>query len=96
MNIKEKTKFLKACEAFDCDKVKEYLDKGIDVNVKSDCGNFALKYAAIVRKDQSGKWRLGLNMLEVLLSCPNIDVNQKDHWGRTQARNSKGIGGMAK
>ena len=38
--------FLKACEAWDCVKVKDYFERGGDVNAKHD-GYFALKYAAV-------------------------------------------------
>ena len=46
-------------------------------------GNFALKYAAGPRKDKCGKRRLWLALLEVLLNCPSIDVNNKDDEGIT-------------
>ena len=52
--MKEKTNFLKACETWNCAKVKEYLDNGVDVNVR-DGGNFALKYVAAPRQNKSGK-----------------------------------------
>ena len=68
--------FLKACEAWNCAKVKEYLDKGVDVNLKEG-GNFALKHAAGPRKNKGGKRRSGLQLLELLLDCPKIDVNIK-------------------
>ena len=40
--MNEERNFLEACRALDVDKAKEYLAKGMDVNVKVE-GNFALK-----------------------------------------------------
>ena len=80
--MKEKTNFLKACETWNCAKVKEYLDNGVDVNVR-DGANFALKHVAAPRKNKSGKRLSGIQLLEVLLACPNIDVNIQDNDGKT-------------
>ena len=77
-----KTNFLKACETWNCAKVKEYLDNGVDVNVR-DGANFALKHVAAPRKNKSGKRLSGIQLLEVLLACPNIDVNIQDNDGKT-------------
>ena len=65
-------------------KVKEYLGKGVDVNVKDNAGaNFAIKYAARQRKKRNGKCASGIQLLEELLLCPNLDVNNKDWEGKT-------------
>ena len=80
--MSEVTNFLKACEAWDCVKVKEYLDKGVDVNVK-DGGKFALKYAAGQRGLKDGRCISGIQLLEELLLCPNLAVNNTDSVGRT-------------
>ena len=47
---------------------------GNDVNATDDKGRTALMYAA-----RFG----GVEMVEKLLSCPDIDVNKKDYYGRT-------------
>ena len=80
MNAKEELGFLNACQAWNCVKVKEYLDKGVDVNVTDEWGGFrgfALKYVA--RHDN----RENLQLLDVLLACSSINVNNKDDKGRT-------------
>ena len=80
--LRLKSDFLKACGAWNCVKVKEYLDKGEDVNVREG-GHFALKYAAGPRKNKGGKRSSGLLLLEELLRSPKIDVNIKDDEGKT-------------
>ena len=80
MNTKEERGFLNACQAWNCVKVKEYLDKGVDVNVTDEWGGFrgfALKYVA--RHDS----RENLQLLDVLLACSSINVNNKDDKGMT-------------
>ena len=83
MNTKEERSFLNACKACNCVKVKEYLDKGVDVNVTDEWGGFrgfALKYVAIVARHDN---RENLQLLDVLLACSSINVNNKDDKGRT-------------
>ena len=80
--MNEERNFLKACEAWDFVQVQKYLDKGVDVNLKV-AGNFALKCAARPRKIKDGNFQSGIQLLELLLACPNINVNNKDDEGIT-------------
>ena len=67
--------FLTSCENKNLEKVREYMEQGLNVNIKCD-NNFALKYA--ITTDDSG-----LQLLDLLLTSPNIDVNMKDGNQRT-------------
>ena len=82
----EDSDFLEACKAFNCAKVKEFLDEGVDINVRV-YGYFALKNAVRLRKHKDGgcceEGLPDLQLLEILLACPSIDVNNKDDIGRT-------------
>ena len=72
--------FLEACENFDLDKVRECIDRGVDVNVRSEDLNwFGLKYAAADQDftDES------VELCNILLSHPDIDVQNKDSFGDT-------------
>lgn len=50
-------------------KVKEILDTGIDINQEDKWGNIPLHYACLLTKIQ---------IVELLLSYPNIDINKQD------------------
>ena len=72
--------YLEACENFDLDKVRECIDHGVDVNVRSEDLNwFGLKFAAVDTEfsDES------IELCDILLSDPDIDLENKDYDGNT-------------
>ena len=72
-NIKDT--FLAACESSNLINVKDCLVRGVDVNCMSEDGKwFGLKYAVSANHEE---------LLELLLSNPNIDVNTGDSNGET-------------
>ena len=67
--------FLVACEANNLKKVQECIELGVDVNTKSSDGYwFGLKIAVTENNEE---------LLDLLLSHPNIDVNTRDNYQNT-------------
>ena len=68
MNLSLEDTFLKACQENDLTKVRACIDLGVDVNFEGHDGDFGLLISA---------GRNHLELFDVLLRHPDIDVNKK-------------------
>ena len=79
--------FLESCDNGDLGKVKDSIEAGVDVNCQTGVGHyFALGYAALNND---------LDLCDLLLEHPYIDVNARNVWHRTALMTSCTIGHVA-
>ena len=69
------TALLQAVEANDFKRVKYLLDKGADVNAKTDEDQTCSVIAAVIHAD--------VEILRLLVSAPGVDVNARDSCGHS-------------